>query len=65
VSRVPRWIFKIGGNYRKFKQLLEKVLDEIGGIYYKFGKNSKKIGGDLGAMCVSVRGYFSCKKCEN
>jgi hypothetical protein len=44
-------IFKIGGifdkvgeNYRKFKQLLGEVLDEIGGIYYRFGKNSEQIG---------------------
>jgi hypothetical protein len=29
---------------------LGEVLDEIGGIYYKFGKNSEKIGGDLGAL---------------
>ena len=43
-NRVPRWIFKIGGNYRNLNIFWGEVLDEIGGIYYKFGKNWGRSG---------------------
>jgi hypothetical protein len=49
-SRLGESLTKLGGNYRKFKQLLGEVLGEIGGIYYKFGKNSEQIGGEFRAL---------------
>jgi hypothetical protein len=49
-SRLGGIFDKVGENYRKFKQLLREVLDEIGGIYYKFGKNSEQIGGEFRAL---------------
>ena len=49
-NRVPRWIFKIGGNYRNLNIFWGKSLMKL----VEFTINLAKIGGDLGALQYNV-----------